>query len=347
MNVLFLILTLLSISCSHKQFSSVDSTIEKKPLTLQKLNSEKLYGFKDVTEELGLGQLEASHIYVVDLNGDHREDLVFLPQFFSTPNFYLFDAKKNKFIKSNRNHLPRGLKASYLNFADFNNDGVVDVLVGPHGQKTELTKDPLKAFLGGLIDGVVEFKQIPNAFKLPKATITSSVFLDYDLDGKLDVFNAHWFGIENNKNIPNPDQLFKWDGKKFLEVSYLLKNEYEYNSETSSYINARPSFGVSVCDVDLNGFPDILVSSSGGASNKMWLNLYDGKHDDRVFEDYGKESSFAHDEIGKFENLGGGNSVFSVCHDYNNDGIMDLALGEITFKVDNATRDRSSILTGK
>lgn len=102
-----------------------------------------------------------------------------------------------------------------------------------------------------------------------------------------------------------------------------------------------------VCDVDLNGLPDIIVSSSGGAANKLWLNLYDEKHNDRIFIDYGVESGIAFDDNGKFETLGGGNSVYSLCNDYNNDGIMDFALGEITFNIDSDKRDKSSILTGK
>ena len=335
-------------ACAQKkvQAPSID-IIANKPLTRQKLNSEKMYGYKDVTKELGLEDVEATHIYAVDLNGDYREDLVLLPQFYSTPIFYIYSIEKTKFIRSDREFFPESLKASYLNFADFNNDGIVDVIVAPHGRKTEISSQPLRAFLGEKVDGLIKFREIENAFTLPKATITSSVFLDYDLDGKLDLFNSHWFSLKHDKNVPVPDQLLKWDGKKFLEVSYLLKNEYEYSTETGRYINAKPSFGATVCDIDLNGFPDLLVTSSGGASNKLWLNLYDAKHNDRIFEDYGRESGFAQDEKGQFEGLGGGNSVFSACNDYNNDGIMDLALGEITFKVDGENRDRSSILTGK
>src|SRR5690606_25169990 len=65
-----------------------------------------------------------------------------------------------------------------------------------------------------------------------------------------------------------------------------------------------------------------------------------------IFEDYGDESGYAQDYDGHFQPRGGGNSFYAVCADYNNDGIMDIAKGELFHSYDPESRDRSAILSG-
>ena len=64
------------------------------------------------------------------------------------------------------------------------------------------------------------------------------------------------------------------------------------------------------------------------------------------FKDYGTQSHFAHDNEGLLVPRGGGNSFYSACTDYNDDGIMDVIQGEIFHAYDSENRDRSSVLTG-
>lgn len=61
------------------------------------------------------------------------------------------------------------------------------------------------------------------------------------------------------------------------------------------FSNARPTFGASICDVDGNGYMDILTVSSSGYDNKLWLNLFDKKKESRVFVNYGQETGYAED----------------------------------------------------
>jgi hypothetical protein len=133
---------------------------------------------------------------------------------------------------------------------------------------------------------------------------------------------------------------------KFRDVSDQLLGEYYLPKNAKVFVNARPTFGTSTCDIDQNGFPDVLTANTNGNNNKLWLNLYDFREKNRYFQDYAKETGYAADLNGLLDPLGGGNTFFSSCADYNNDGIMDLYVGVLSHSYDNESKDRSSILTG-
>lgn len=302
--------------------------------------------FVDMAKELGLGSVKAYHTYAVDFDSDGATDLVVLPDYYSVPRFFKFDKKLKKFSEVT-SPLPEGVRASYLAFFDYNKDGVYDILIGVLNQKTELTPRPLRLFRGQLGNLGITYTEVVKPIDRSKVNPTASIaLLDYDLDGTLDFYEGNWVNLSVDPPVLVPDRLFKGDQKIIKEVSYLLKDEHEYSRDTETYPKATPTFGVGTCDIDGNGYPDLMVSNSGGYPNKLWLNLYDQKNKDRIFIDYAKESGFAQDGIGDLKLLGAGNSFFATCTDYNNDGIMDVLTGELTLNIDSEERDRSSILTG-
>ena len=240
------------------------------------------------------------------------------------------------------------LRASFLGFYDFDGDGILDVLVGSLGQRTEITRYPIRIFKGNLKKGKLSYVL---KTKLPEDKIYPSVsisVIDYNLDGHLDLYLANWYDKTNKERItPEGDRLFKGTGFEFKDISYVLKNEHNYDKENEVFPNFTPSFSVASCDVDLNGYPDLLVTSTSGYRNKLWLNLNDPEHDDRLFKDYGEESGFAGDTEGSYGLKSGGNTFFASCHDYNNDGLIDIYVGEVFHSYDSSKRDRSSVLTGE
>lgn len=299
--------------------------------------------FKNEASSYGLSGLKTIHSYAIDLNQDNFDDLVFIDDYFSTPKFYLFDTTLKKFIKSD-SHFEGLIRASFLNFADFNNDGITDVIVGSLNQKTEMTKEELKIFRGAIgSDSKIKF--IDEKIVIPGILPLSNVSVfDFDLDGKLDLFLSNWFDHtgSNPKLIPN--LLLKGDGFNFINVSNLLTGEFDLYKSNKEYKSVAPTFGATTCDIDQNGFPDILTNSSNGHFNKLWMNLE--KEKERAFIDYGKSSFYAADNDGESEIKGGNNSFFSLCFDYNNDGILDIFIGNMFLKTDPETRDRSAVLTG-
>lgn len=302
--------------------------------------------FIDVTEKYGLTGVEGVTQYAVDFNHDGFVDLVILPDYYSVPRFYKFSPKLDKFILLTDSPLPRELRASYLAFADLNRDGIYDVIAGAPKQKSSLDQDPLRFFSGKVRGGKTIYKEVRGKYPGKMMTTYGISLLDLDLDGELDLYLGNWFDHVKSRVVATPDRLYRGNGLAFKDFSSLLQDEHTYLDKPRIFPNARPTYGVSSCDIDQNGFPDILTASSSGYGNKMWMNI-DDPESGRTFVDYGKISGLAHDPEGSFNRQGGGNTFFAGCIDYNNDGIMDVVLGELTHSYDPESRDRSSILSGK
>lgn len=329
-------------SCSHEkqrpQVAPIEIVKEEIPKYLTgPENPSKI--FVDKTEEYGLKGVEAVHLYAVDVNHDGYTDLITLDDFYASPKFYFFQPKIKKFILG-ESPFDSVVRASYLNFVDLDHDGVYDVILGTLNQKTEMTQYPARIFKGIIGNKTLHYKEqspLPTGL-LPTANIAA---LDFDLDGEIDLFLANWFSYKDKNPQPVADLLLKGKGFHFHDISRALRGEYDFNKSDKVYSNATPTFGASVCDIDKNGLPDILTSNSNGYYNKLWLNL-DGQN----FVNYGIESGYAADEEGTLETHGGGNSFFSLCGDYNNDGLIDIAVGNMSRDDDLEFRDKSSVLSG-
>lgn len=305
-------------------------------------DSDQYSFFKDRTADYGLSGLSATQIYAVDFDNDGKTDLVLMPDYFSIPRFLRNDG--TKFVELDYFPFEERFRSSFLTFVDINKDGLLDVASGTLNQKSELRPEPIRIFLAEKKNNQVYYYEQKSIFPYAASPAASFSFLDFDLDGNLDLFIANWFKKINNNFHPVPDELYHFKNNKFINASTLLNDEHKINTTTDIFENATPSFGAGICDIDQNGRVDILVSSSSGYQNKLWLNLTSrGKLN---FIDFGKESQFAHDNEGLLVPRGGGNSFFSICSDYNNDGIMDIVQGELFHVHDSENRDRSSILTG-
>ena len=304
--------------------------------------------FEDHADDYGLKNVQATNIYAVDFDHDGWTDLVVLPEYFSRPIFYRFNPQQKKFQKIDYFPIEEMPKASFLIFADFDHDGILDLLAGTLYQKTELFQKGLRLYKGSLNSlKQIHYTEINSAFPKDLWGPASVVLLDFDLDGKLDMFTGNWYDQTVTPVTSVPDHLLKGNIFNFnSDVSGSLKNEHKKPKGFKIYPNARPTFGASLCDIDQNAYPDILTVSSGGYANKLWINSFD-KSGNQFFEDFAEESGHAHDLEGGSDLLGGGNGFFSLCADYNNDGIFDIAYGSQFHHYDSEKKDRSAILTGK
>lgn len=300
--------------------------------------------FEDKTEQYGLRNIKAYNMNVVDLNQDYYSDLVVIPSFYSYPKFYQFNIAQRKF-EERKSPFLNPVKASFILFYDLNQDKILDAVVGVLNQKTELSKEPLKIFYGKMKAGELIFDQAQTL----DITISNSTLglIDYNLDGNLDFFIGNWFKMVKENPFPAPDYLFKFDNGKYTDVSEILVGEQEMDPTKAMHIAATPTYGAQICDIDQNGFPDILTVSTNRFDNKLWMNRYKFRNKSRTFEEIGKISGYSSDADGLLNKQGGGRTFGIACADYNNDGIMDIFLGELTHNYDNSGVDRSSVLTGR
>ena len=347
------LLLLLLVSCSifkdkdHEQdvLGSALKTMENQRTVNYGPSLKASTEFIDKTEQYGLKDLDATYIGAIDLNEDNFTDLVLIREYFSQPEFYFFNPSKNKFEKT-ESLFEKVPKASYALFYDFNGDNVLDVVIGVLNQKTEVSKRPLRLFKGFFKKGDLRFKEEVGAFSMEAHPTSTLGVIDYDLDGDLDLFVGNWLKHVKKGTIPDKDFLLENRKGKFVDVSDLLEGENTFNPDKTMRMNAIPTFSSQVCDMDLNGFPDILAVGTHSYLNKLWLNRYSSKQSERVFRNYGVGSLFAGDPEGNLSSRGGGRTFGVACADYNHDGIMDTFLGELSHNYDSDVVDKSSILTG-
>lgn len=350
-------LLLLNLSCSTTPSKSVDEESIKLSEELESLSRKVQivnYGpslkeggvFKDKTEEYGLANLFAVTFNAVDLNLDGNTDIVLLPTYYSRPKAFIFNPKTKKYSQWSHDPLPSDFKASFLLFYDVNKDKTIDLIAGVLNQRSEVSQIPLKLYLGSIKGGLISFVEDPAFIQLPPAPTSSVTLLDYDLDGWIDIFIGNWFESRKGQYYPVSDRLLRNNKGKFEEVTTLLKDESNKSADQLYPPNARPTYGSSSCDIDQNGYPDILTASSSGHKNKLWMNLGNPQTGERKFEDLGPSTNYASDPNGNLIPTGGGRNFFSACTDYNDDGMMDIFLGSLSHAYDNESVDKSSILTG-
>ncbi len=316
-----------------------------KPVSYGPTLVETTNSFVDKTADYGLEGVEGVTFSMVDLNRDLHADLVVMPSFFAQPRFFIFDAKAKKFIEADYTPFPEVLQASYLLFADFNNDGVTDVAVGVLNQRGEFSKIPISLWTGRWDEtNKLRFNRDEKFLKLPAEPTSSLVVIDANLDGRLDLFVGNWFQDIKKGLVPTADRLLLNLPEGWVDQTDWLTGEATKTATDLYPPQAKPTYGVSTCDMDQDGWPDILTASSGGHYNKLWMNR--ARNETRRFEDVGRESGYAADPQGILVPTGGGRTFSTVCADYNDDGIMDVFLGELTHGWDNLSVDRSSVLSG-
>ena len=344
-------------SCSSTPDKSVDEesiklseeldSLSKKVQTINYGPTLKQGGvFADKTNDYGLKDLYAVSFNAIDLNLDGYTDLALLPTYYSRPKFFLFNSVEKKFVLWKHDPLPADFKASFVLFYDVNKDKTLDLIAGVLNQRSEVSQIPLKLYLGRIKNGLISFVEDPQFIKLPAEPTSSITLLDYDLDGWIDIFIGNWFESRNGQYYPVSDRLLRNNKGQFEEATNLLKDEAKKSPDQLYPPNAHPTYGSSSCDIDQNGYPDILTASSSGHKNKLWMNLGDSRTGERGFEDIGATTNYGSDPNGSLIPTGGGRNFFSACTDYNDDGMMDLFLGSLSHAYDNESVDKSSILTG-
>jgi len=190
-------------------------------------------------------------------------------------------------------------------FADVTGNGHLDLYIsraGPH--PPEKRRNLLYVNEG---DGTFTERAADYGIADTSAT-TQAVFFDYDKDGDLDLFLANHENEIANPNHIKPivtdgtgfgnDRLYRNDGETFTDVTV-----------ESGIVHPGMSLGVTVNDVNGDGWEDIYVSNDFMAHDLLYVNDQDG-----TFSQKGNELLKHH----SFAAMG------TDLADVNNDGLVDI-----------------------
>lgn len=257
----------------------------------------------DVTEKVGLlgmsGELLKSPMGAVyDWNIDGFDDIFVGNNYFENNGDGTFTNVTTKFEK-----VIDGDKI----FGDIDNDGQTDIFVARGGGNDKIYY--------GSADGFVEITD--PVFKSNSDPTTTSLFLDYNNDGQLDIFIARGRATVNGQEVYYQDQLYLNKGNRVFEDV----------TESAGIAAGEPGpnydcWGASVTDYNNDGFTDIFVATYRLAPDLLYRNNGDG-----TFTEVGAETGV----LGNATLVKGyfGHGMGSDWGDMNNDGKLDLAVGNL------------------
>lgn len=181
---------------------------------------------------------------------------------------------------------PEGWKTG-VSIADVNADGRLDIYVCYLGQYLNFSaKNKLYINQGVNADGIPIFSERASEYGLDLVGFsTQAVFFDYDRDGDLDMYMLNHslhqngtFGDASLRKVSHPlagDKLLRNDNGIFKDVSV----DAGIFSSVIGY-----GLGVTVSDVNLDGWSDIYVGNDFHENDYLYINQRDGTFKDVLEE---------------------------------------------------------------
>ena len=227
--------------------------------------------FSDITASSGLENQKMQKAYAVDVNGDGYIDIVTITgvdYFNNRKPMRLFMNEANPAngdrhfvdktewsnINSNVNPADTGRQTTCAAFADVDNDGDADMVTAHYFHRIENYKDVGDRCQVLLNDGTGRFsiKENNGLDKLGLVNTQGLSFLDYDLDGNVDLFIGNWFSDYTN-NVIQDDILMKGNGNgTFTNVTGFTN----INKPAK-----EPLYGSNAGDWNNDGWTDIFSAS--------------------------------------------------------------------------------------
>jgi len=339
--------------------------------------------FTNVTDDLGLGpdglDIQGGLVNTADFDGDRWPDL-FLSQASSGERDDPADPDHHVRLLRNVGGTSfeditfssgftdtrdggQGRDTQFAIFGDVDNDGDTDAFAATFiGYDTVDVGDVTEILLN---DGAGNFSLGPENVFTDSAdydAVVAAAMLDHDHDGNLDVFVGHHYARYGYITSCGQDSLFAGDGAgNFTDITEAVGMGTVSSQTTADYldgINHRPTWGVSVCDIDGDGWADVLSDAYGRQFNMLFHANGDGTYTDIARdvgfasddnEDYSDNWMYGQPEYWNdgwddqpFRN--GGNTAATVCGDLDNDGDLDLLQVELRHEWAGQSSDMTELL---
>jgi hypothetical protein len=291
----------------------------------QKLNSSQSgVDFNNkITENDSLNIVDMENIYngggvgIGDFNQDGLPDIYFTGNMVSNKLYLNKGGLKFTDVTGVANVAGEGKWARGVSVVDINNDGWPDIYISETFLKDSTKRGNILYINQGLNkDGIPTFKDEAKEYGLnDNSYTTQAAFFDYDNDGDLDVYLAvNVFARNDNPNIyrniftngehANTDRLYRndWDSAK--------RHPYFTNvSKQAGILQEGFAHGVTICDINQDGWKDIFVTNDYLSQNLLYINNGNGTFTNEC-KDYFKHTAY--------------NAMGADVVDINNDGLNDV-----------------------
>ena len=295
--------------------------------TLHTATAQDATWFEDITEIAGLKDEIGFRINISDINGDDYPDIIVVTNVHKRNQLRVYLNEENPlsageriFVdfteESNVNAHPDttvdARRADIICLADLDNDGDNDMVSGifhtdPAQITEELKEDRCHVLLN---DGTGVFSILPDSGleDLGFISISGMSYLDYDLDGNLDIYLAT-YSLDHPKEIFDYDRLLKGNGDgTFTDVT----------NTAGLQTVVFPMNGATVTDWNNDLLPDLLSSAYCRSSGSLWQNNGDG-----TFTDVAQTAGYSSQKMK-------GDNGQALCQwgahpfDFDTDGDMDV-----------------------
>ena len=271
-------------------------------------------------------------VAIGDVNNDGLPDIFFCSNqhsnklYLNKGNLKFEDITEKAGIKS------EGVWSTGVTMADINGDGLLDIYVCKSGD-TKGKKRSNELFINnGLNAGGIEvtFSEKGKEYGLDNRGLsTHAAFFDYDKDGDLDCYLlsnsirsvGNYDLVKDQRNIP--DSL---GGNKFLRND---NNHFTDITKAAGIYSSRIGFGlgVSVADVNNDGWQDIYVSNDFFEKDYLYINKQNGTFEESLEQSI-RELSL--------------NSMGADIADINNDGNADIYGTDMLPETDERIKTKTS-----
>lgn len=172
--------------------------------------------------------------------------------------------------------------------ADVNNDGLLDIYICKVGRYEMLNSSNQLLICQGIDkNGIPVYQDKAHQYGLDFSGFsTQAAFLDYDMDGDLDIFLLNHSVHQNGTFGPRKsfmgtyhqlsgDRIYRNEGNIFTDVT----RQTGINSSAISY-----GLGVTVGDIDLDGYPDLYIGNDFHENDYLYINQRDGTFREELTE---------------------------------------------------------------
>lgn len=271
--------------------------------TIQSNDTLNVIDFYYIYNGAGLG--------VGDVNNDGLQDVFFAGNQVSNQLYLNKGAFQFEDITADAGISAEDIWGQGVSMVDINNDGWLDIYVCASIYGTaEARTNKLFINQGLNENGVPTFTEEAEKWGIDdKGHSSNSAFFDYDLDGDLDLFVLSNF---MDRKFPSRFRPKSVDGSS-VNADKLYENlgheKFQDVSIEAGILVEGYSHGISIRDIDLDGWPDIYITNDFLPNDVLYINNQDGTFTNKI-TDYIKHQSFS--------------AMGHDIADINNDGLQDI-----------------------